>query len=527
MKHARLDNIIAAGIAEGILPPGSTAPTSDERPWPVTLLTALGSWFAAIPLIGVVFISIDRYLTHGAGTYILGLVTAAVAVALLRNKTLPLFVEQMTLPFLIAAGTLLGAGLFRDLTDQSAAAILALLGCAVAYLVARNWLRILLGAVVCGFTMLTLVPEHGFDDAFKFWAALHGALGIWIVVQLQGRAALLDWMSVGWILALLAGLAVWSGMTFMVGATVGSGLLHPHGMEQPWSTVARVGSAASALAAAAWIARRWPSMRAMWGAASALILVALAWLMPALGAALLLLALSAGFSQWRIATAAGVCAAWIVGAFYYQTAYPLETKALWMAGAGLLLGGIAIFALRSRAAALVEDALPQIGSAGSPRAARLGIILSAVAVIAAVNVGIWQKEALIAQGRPVFIELGPVDPRSLMQGDYMRIAFRLPPDLIRTLALRRDTIRPRVVGRIDARGVVELQGLDQGLPLASGDIAIELTRRGNGWTVVTDAWYFKEGEAERWARARYGEFRVDANGRALLVGMRGPALEAL
>ena len=44
---------------------------------------------------------------------------------------------------------------------------------------------------------------------------------------------------------------------------------------------------------------------------------------------------------------------------------------------------------------------------------------------------------------------------------------------------------------------------------------------------MTDAWYFKEGEAARWARAKYGEFRVDASGRALLVGLRGPELEAL
>lgn len=527
MTHARLDSIIAAAVAEGILPPGSTAPVSDDRPWPVTLLTALGSWLAAIPLIGVVFLSIDRYLTHGAGTYILGLITAAVAIALLRNQKLPLFVEQMTLPFLIAAGTLLGAGLFRDLTDQSAAAILAVLTCAVAYLIARNWLRILLGAVVCVFTMLSLVPEHGFDDAFKFWAALHAALGVWIVVQLRGRAVLLDWISLGWVLALLIGLAVWSGMTFMVGATMGSGLLHPHGMEQPWSTIARLGSVTLAVGAAGWIARRWPSLRTPWSAASALILIGLASLMPALGAALLILAVSVGYSRWRIATAAGICAAWIVGAFYYQTAYPLETKALWMAGAGILLGAIAMFALRSQAAALMDGALPPSPAPTGSRTARLGILLSAVAVLAAANAGIWQKETLIAQGRPVFIELGPVDPRSLMQGDYMRIAFRLPPDLLQPLELRRDTTRPRIVGQIDARGMVELKRLDQGQPLASNEIAIELTRRGNGWTVVTDAWYFKEGEAERWARARYGEFRVDANGRALLVGMRGPALEPL
>lgn len=523
MTQPRLERIIAAAVAEGLLPPGSTAPVANDRPWPVILLTALGSWLAAIPLMGVVFISIERYLSRGAGSYILGLLTAAVVVALLRRKELPLFVEQMTLPFLIAAGTMLGAGLFRDLPDQGAAAVLALLACTVALLVERDWLRILLGAVVCVLAMLTMVPEHGYDNALKFWAALHGVLAIWFVVQLRGRHVLLDWMSTGWSLALLAGLAAWSGMTFLVGATLdSSGVLRSLALEQPWHHLVRLGSMVLAAGAAGWIARRWPSLRAPWSAATALILIGLSWLMPALGAALLILAVSAGYARWRIATAAGICAAWIIGAFYYQTSYPLEIKALWLVGAGILLGGIASFAWRKQGLTSAADT-PTTG----PRAARIGIAASLVAVMAVANIGIWQKETLIAQGRPVFIELGPVDPRSLMQGDYMRLAFRLPPELTRNLTSRQDLHHARAIGTMDARGVVELQRLDVGQPLASGEIAIELTRRGSGWTVVTDAWYFKEGEGERWARARYGEFRVNANGRALLVGMRGPALEAM
>ena len=37
-------------------------------------------------------------------------------------------------------------------------------------------------------------------------------------------------------------------------------------------------------------------------------------------------------------------------------------------------------------------------------------------------------ERYIADGQPVFVELAPVDPRSLMQGDYMQLNFRLPGD---------------------------------------------------------------------------------------------------
>ena len=66
-----------------------------------------------------------------------------------------------------------------------------------------------------------------------------------------------------------------------------------------------------------------------------------------------------------------------------------------------------------------------------------------------------------------------------------------------------------------------------GHALPAGEMRIELTPKGGRWILVSDAWFFREGEAERWARAKYGEFRVDADGRALLVGLRGPALEGL
>ena len=81
--------------------------------------------------------------------------------------------------------------------------------------------------------------------------------------------------------------------------------------------------------------------------------------------------------------------------------------------------------------------------------------LAAVATLAAVNVAIWQKEALIAEGRPVYVELAPVDPRSLIQGDYMRLNFRLPEDIEHQLDALVTRQRPHVVAsllRIESRG---------------------------------------------------------------------------
>lgn len=47
------------------------------------------------------------------------------------------------------------------------------------------------------------------------------------------------------------------------------------------------------------------------------------------------------------------------------------------------------------------------------------------------------------------------------------------------------------------------------------------------WVVVSDSWSFAEGEAARWAPAKFGEFRIDARGHALLVGLGGEKLEKL
>jgi uncharacterized membrane-anchored protein len=142
--------------------------------------------------------------------------------------------------------------------------------------------------------------------------------------------------------------------------------------------------------------------------------------------------------------------------------------------------------------------------------------------------GIRDREALIAQGRPVFVELAPVDPRSLMQGDYMRLAFKLPHPDATGPAEGFGARRPFVTGRVDADGVFHAGRLLAPAPAAGAptvpataneEMRLELSPSQGGWTLVTDAWFFREGDAERWAAARYGEFRAMPDGRALLVGL--------
>lgn len=555
----RLEGVLQAARPQGLLPAHAQAPEDASRPWPVVLLTALGAWLAALPLLGVVGMLLGDLMNRSAGPYIVGALLLTGAVVVLRSRGVALFVEQLALPVLLVGAGALGVGLFRDAGVGGGAALLGCVALAVARVVPAAWLRVLLGVAVAVLWAVAVTPQRwdlGPGASLQaWWVSWHLLLVVWLgaTVALQrgqgGRAAAaLESLAAGAGLALLVGLALWSGMTFLVAGTLGGGPGAEIGRELDWRSATSAGGLGmqvlSALLAAVGggvAVRRWPGLRQPPYLGAAGVLVALAALMPSLGATLLLLALTVTSGRHRLAGAAALSAAWIVGAFYYQLAWPLGHKALMLAGAGALLAMLAGWAMAKRrgveeAAASAAPPSPVASAAsegaGVPAApvarwARAGIALSLIAILAVANLGIRAKEALIRDGQPVFVELAPVDPRSLMQGDFMRLNFDIPgePEERRTGLLRRQ--RPHVVAVRDERGVARLLRIADGQPLAAGEMQIELTPKDGRWTLVSDAWFFAEGQAQRWEKAKYGEFRVDAEGRALLVGLRGAALEAL
>ena len=56
---------------------------------------------------------------------------------------------------------------------------------------------------------------------------------------------------------------------------------------------------------------------------------------------------------------------------------------------------------------------------------RAGILAALALVGGAALQAVRNNERIIAQGRVVLVELAPVDPRSLMQGDYMMLRFAI------------------------------------------------------------------------------------------------------
>jgi uncharacterized membrane-anchored protein len=143
----------------------------------------------------------------------------------------------------------------------------------------------------------------------------------------------------------------------------------------------------------------------------------------------------------------------------------------------------------------------------------IGLLVSAGLVTWEVS----KKERLLASGATVLLELAPVDPRSLMQGDYMRLDYAIARQW------RQDASWPRegaVVVAVDESGVAQFQRRDQGEPLATGEYRLTYRVRNGRMRVGVDAFYFQDGLADTYQPARYGEMRVAADGTSLLVRLR-------
>jgi uncharacterized membrane-anchored protein len=143
-------------------------------------------------------------------------------------------------------------------------------------------------------------------------------------------------------------------------------------------------------------------------------------------------------------------------------------------------------------------------------------------VLVAVNHAILAKERIRTQGQRIYLQLAPVDPRSLMQGDYMALRFEIAQRIEAARYLEKDPGN-RAALVIAPDGVATLRE-----PLgAPGPFIRYRIRNGQVW-LGTNAYFFEEGTAGRHERARFGEFRLDAtSGEAVLVGMADENLNPL
>ncbi|MBE1236094.1 GDYXXLXY domain-containing protein [Phaeovibrio sulfidiphilus] len=253
--------------------------------------------------------------------------------------------------------------------------------------------------------------------------------------------------------------------------------------------------------------------------AAALVLLGGTLLVPAGGAALVGLgALALVVVGWPLLVAGFALGAWSVGWFYYSLALPLDGKALSLAAGGLVF--LAVWG------ALAQKRLR--GPVWRPAALVSGLVCALVPVGLEVADG-RAKEQIVAHGHEVYLPLRPVDPRSLVQGDYMALAYGI--DGLRGKLAPRDRGCLFLDGGSVARSLraVPQEG---GCEAGGREIPIGVRPGKGGVRIAPDSFFFQEGTAKTWEQARYAVVRV-LDGQVVMTGLadadrqtlRPPAVE--
>ncbi|QHB83052.1 hypothetical protein GIS01_13180 [Aeromonas veronii] len=163
-----------------------------------------------------------------------------------------------------------------------------------------------------------------------------------------------------------------------------------------------------------------------------------------------------------------------------------------------------------------------------PVTRQLALLLSGLAILAGINATVWRYEHAMSSGEVVLLRLAPVDPRSLMQGDYMRLNYEIARELTsRDARATQNKVSDTLVIRLDAHQVATLVADGKPDRLASDERLLQVHQSERQWQIGPDAYFFEEGTGEQYEAARYGEFRLQADGKTLLVGLRDEAYQPI
>ncbi len=202
-----------------------------------------------------------------------------------------------------------------------------------------------------------------------------------------------------------------------------------------------------------------------------------------------------------------VIAAWSLGKFYYDLTIPLDSKALALAiGAALTI----VAWLLIRKAPWSRPVL---------RPAPL-ILLSLCALVPIViELIVFTGQAEVAnKGTEAFLPLRPVDPRSLLQGDYMELAYDIENENLTRYG------GPAYL-LVDENGVALSIRAADGTP-KEREIPLKTHKSRDYALFAPDSFLFQEGTAETWGKAKYAIVRIH-DGALVMTGLADESRQKL
>ena len=196
---------------------------------------------------------------------------------------------------------------------------------------------------------------------------------------------------------------------------------------------------------------------------------------------------------------------------------------------------------------------------------RLYILVVLVLFLGSYALAAHRMEAVRAEGKTILLALAPVDPRAPLMGDYMALRYVVNNDIRKALAAQRaaqenaqenapnatqksaqkegqkepqkaepgEKVATAREQKRNAEGFAVLRitndplpqtatfvRLDDGSPLQADEFLLAYRLRGYEVTSAAPAFYFQEGTDHQYAGAKFGVFKLAADGKTLLVGLK-------
>ncbi len=505
--------------------------------WYIRALQGFAGWLAALFLIGFLGFGVAGLFEQGAALVLLGLIINGSTYAYFKSNPDSDFFEQMVLAFSLTGQFLFAFGVFElfDLRSKHWLALLAIYQFILMF-VMRNYLHRLLSA---WFGVIALF--WGFDVLVYsgLGAALVSLVFVWIWLNKSGWEAEKNFYEpIGYAMALALLQLHTQNHVWLFG------LFRYRTQEVSWLMVNAywISALLNSAVLIYFVYRMIQEQRINLSSTSGrlIILAGLALLvtaMPVIGLSSAMLVLLVGFArQNKLLTALGGLAMLGFVFWYYaslNTTLLMKSLILMAVGVALLLG---YFVAKHF---LVKEQLPSreypnsVEATALSRWQQMAVVFTLVVCLLGVNHAIWQKEQVLKDGQSVFLELAPVDPRSIMQGDFMRLRFAVGNQVRSNTNSTGKTFDERnhdgyFYVKLDERGVGNFFAMaDSGIEEMNGLVKMQYRMRNNRVQFATNAFFFQEGDAKLFDAAQFGEFKVADDGELLLKAMYDKDLNLL
>ncbi len=151
------------------------------------------------------------------------------------------------------------------------------------------------------------------------------------------------------------------------------------------------------------------------------------------------------------------------------------------------------------------------------------ILINLVFLVLIMTRAVVKKEKTLVNGTLVLLELAPVDPRSLMQGDYMRLNYKISSVWRKKIKNKDKKLSKRgfCVVKLKENGVADVVRFQENKTKQNDTEYIIPYTASSRWNINigAESFFFQEGEGEKYEKGKYGALRIDNDGNSILVGL--------